>query len=56
MENTPRLYYELVEVLGQHKKWLDVRHLYTLVWMVVGLIESGCVNLTAWIPIGFMPP
>ncbi len=50
MENTPRLYYELVDLLGQHKKWRDRRHLYTLVWMVVGLIHSGCVNLTTWIP------
>lgn len=50
MENTPRLYYGLVELLGQHGKWLDVRHLYTLAWMVVGLIHSGCVSLTAWVP------
>ena len=50
MENTPRLYCELVELVGQHGKWLDVRHVYTLVWMVVGLIHSGAVSLTAWVP------
>jgi hypothetical protein len=50
MENTPRLYCELVEVVGQHGQWRDVRHLHTLIWMVVGLIHSGCVSLTAWVP------
>jgi hypothetical protein len=50
MENTPRLYCELVELVGQHGKWRDVRHVYTLGWMVVGLIHSGCVSLTAWVP------
>jgi hypothetical protein len=50
MENTPQLYCELVALLGQHGKWRDVRHLYTLIWMVVGLIHSGCVSLTAWVP------
>jgi hypothetical protein len=50
MENTPRLYCELVELVGQHGQWRDVRHLYTLIWMVVGLIHSGCVSLTAWVP------
>lgn len=50
MENTPRLYCELVELVGQHGKWLDVRHVYTLVWMVVGLIQAGRVSLTAWVP------
>jgi hypothetical protein len=50
MENTPRLYCELVELVGQHGQWRDARHLYTLIWMVVGLIHSGCVSLTAWVP------
>ena len=50
MENTPQLYCELVALLGQHGKWRDVRHLYTRIWMVVGLIHSGCVSLTAWVP------
>jgi Transposase DDE domain len=50
MENTPRLYSGLVALVGQHGQWRDARHCYTLVWMVVGLIHSGCVSLTAWVP------
>lgn len=50
MENTPRLYGELVELVGQHGKWLEVRQVDTLGWMVVGLIHSGGVSLTAWVP------
>jgi hypothetical protein len=50
MENTPRLYCELVALVGQPSQWRDVRHLYTFTWMVVGLIQSGCVSLTAWVP------
>ena len=45
-----RLYSTLVTVLCQHKNWLDIRHLYTLAWMMVGLIKSGCVSITSWIP------
>lgn len=50
MENTPRLYEELLKVIGQHGKWLDIRHLQTLVRMVVGLLQAGGVRLTAWVP------
>ena len=50
MEASPRLYCELLALLGQHSSWRDIRHLYTLLWMVVGLIQSGCVSLTAWVP------
>jgi hypothetical protein len=50
MENTPHLYDTLVYVLSQHPKWLDQRHLQTLAWMMVGLIHSGWINLTAWAP------
>jgi hypothetical protein len=50
MENTPRLYDTLVQVLSQHRKWLDVRHLKTLAWMMVGLLESGLISLTSWAP------
>ena len=45
MENTLRLYDTLVQVLSQHRKWLDVRHMKTLAWMMTGLI-----NLTQWVP------
>ena len=50
MENTPRLYCELVALMGQPRQWKDFRHLQTFIWMVVGLIYSGCVSLTAWVP------
>jgi Transposase DDE domain len=50
MENTPHLYDTLVHVLSQHPTWVDRRHLQTLAWMMVGLIHSGWINLTAWAP------
>jgi len=50
MENSPRLYSELVALCGQAGQWRDVRHLQTLAWMVVGLIQAECVKLPAWIP------
>ena len=50
MENTPRLYDTLVQVLSQHRQWLDVRHRKTLAWMMVGLIETGLISLTQWVP------
>jgi len=50
MENTPRLYDTLVQVLSQHQNWLDVRHLKTLAWMMVGLIQSQVISLTKWVP------
>jgi DDE family transposase len=50
MENSPRLYSELVGLCGQPGQWRDVRHLQTLAWMVVGLIQAECVKLTAWVP------
>ena len=50
MENTPYLYETLLQVLGQHAKWLDLRHRQTLAWMIVGLISSKTVSLGAWAP------
>jgi hypothetical protein len=50
MENTPHLYDTLVQVLGQHPHWVDLRHLKSLAWMMVGLIHSGCISLSAWAP------
>lgn len=49
MENTSRLYDNLMEVYGQHDNWLDKRHLDGLVWMVIGLIWSGKINITEWV-------
>jgi hypothetical protein len=50
MENSPRLYSELVALCGQSGQWRDVRHLQTFAWMVVGLIQAECVKLPAWVP------
>ena len=50
MEDTPRLYDTLFSLLGQHSPWKDVRHLYTLSWMLVALIQSKTVSLPAWAP------
>jgi hypothetical protein len=50
MENTPYLYDTLVQVLRQHRHWLDLRHLQTLAWMMVGLIHAGSISLGAWAP------
>ena len=50
MENPPRLYSELMKLCGQPGQWHDIRHLQTLAWMVVGLLQAECVKLTAWVP------
>ncbi len=50
MEGTPRLYDTLVQILSQHQNWVDLRHLKTLAWMIVGLLQSGKIGLTAWAP------
>lgn len=48
MKNAPDLYDTLTHIFGQHQHWLDKRHFQTLAWMVVGLVESGLISLTAW--------
>jgi len=48
MRNTPDLYNTLFQILGQHKHWLDIRHLHTLSWMIVGLLRSKTVSLPEW--------
>lgn len=50
MGGTPHLYETLVQVLSQHQHWVDLRHLKTLAWMIVGLMQSGKIGLTAWAP------
>ena len=50
MENTSQLYDTLIKVYGQHEKWLDRRHLKTLVWMVIGIIWSGKISIPEWVP------
>jgi Transposase DDE domain len=44
------LYDTLVHVLSQPQTWLDRRHLKTLAWMMVGLVQSRLIGLTAWTP------
>ena len=48
MKNTLSTYDTLMTLFEQPTKWLDHRHLKTLVWMVIGLIESGAISLTEW--------
>lgn len=48
MAKTSHIYNELLKLLSQSKSWADIRHLHTLIWMVSGLICSGCISLTKW--------
>ena len=48
MKNASRLYDALLVFVGQCS-WSVQRHAYLLVWMVIGLIHEGSVNLTRWI-------
>ena len=45
---TSRLHHQLQTLLGQSIPWADQRHLQTLIWMVIGLVCSECINLTKW--------
>ena len=53
MGGTPHLYDTLVQVLSQHQNWVDLRHLKTLAWMIVGLMQSGKIRLTAGRPTSY---
>lgn len=44
------MYHSLMNLLSQVEAWLDVRHMKTLWWMVLGLIESEKIGITRWIP------
>jgi hypothetical protein len=48
MKNASPLYHELMKFVGQCA-WSDQRHAYVLVWMVIGIIHEGSVNLTRWL-------
>ena len=50
MESTPTLYDTLFSIFGQYQHWLDIRHLHTLLWIIVGLIKSKTVSLPEWAP------
>jgi hypothetical protein len=41
---TSRLYNQLRDLFGQSIPFADQRHLQTLIWMVVGVICSECIN------------
>ena len=43
--DTTRLYDTLFSLFGQQAPWKDVRHLQTLIWMLVGLIQIGLTQL-----------
>jgi hypothetical protein len=45
---TSRLHHQLQTLLGQSIPWADQRHCQTLIWMVIGLVCSECINLTKW--------
>jgi hypothetical protein len=47
--NASRLNDELRKYGNQYCPWSDVRHLGVMVWMMVGLIATGSVNLTKWV-------
>lgn len=51
MKNAPNLYDTLTHIFGQQQHWLDKRHFHTLAWMIVGLLDSGLIGLTAWVPV-----
>jgi hypothetical protein len=38
------VYDTLGQVLSQQAPWVDLRHLKTLAWMMVGLIKSRGIN------------
>lgn len=48
MPATLLVYRQLLAWLQQHCRYLDLRHLVTLAWMVLGLLGSQRLSLTAW--------
>ena len=48
-QNASRLHNELIKFGSQYSAWSDVRHLGVMVWMMVGMIATGSVNLTKWL-------
>jgi len=49
MNTSSPLYHTIVSLLAQ-APWRDRRHLTTLAWMVVGLLSSGWIGLSEWVP------
>ena len=49
MAPTSRLYHALHEYLSQcHDLWRDIRHLQTLCWMMIGILESQNIHLNGF--------
>ena len=48
MKNASPFYDALVQFVGQ-VPWADQRHRAVLVWMVIGVVQEGSVNLTRWL-------
>lgn len=48
MKKASKLHNALLDFVGQCD-WADQRHAYVLVWMVIGVIQEGNVNLTRWL-------
>jgi len=49
MASTSRLYHALHEYLSQYQDlWRDVRHLQTLCWMMIGILQSQNVHLNGF--------
>ena len=48
MSTSTPLYNQLFSLLSQHSKYRDLRHLKALVWMIIGLIQSGKISLSEW--------
>ncbi|MFN7808379.1 MAG: hypothetical protein ACK5QB_07200 [Pseudanabaena sp.] len=48
-QNASRIYNELRKFGSQYSAWSDVRHLGVMVWMMMGMIATGSVNLTKWL-------
>lgn len=46
----PSLLYATLLNLLQHAPWRDRRNLYTVAWMVLGLLSSGWIALNEWTP------
>ena len=48
MSDSTPLYNQLFSLLSQYSKYRDLRHLKALVWMIIGLIQSGKISLSEW--------
>ena len=46
-----RIYEALMAVLRQCRRWVDIRHMKTLAWMVTGLLLTEKISLSAWAPV-----